>query len=33
MRNLCGHAGEREPSKDEVLELIDGVGKVTKTVT
>jgi hypothetical protein len=32
VRNLCGHDGEREPTKDEVNELISGVDKVTKTV-
>jgi hypothetical protein len=32
LRNLCGHNREREPSPDEVSELIDGCTKVTKTV-
>ena len=28
----CAHAKEREPTKDEVLELIIGVEKVIKTI-
>jgi hypothetical protein len=32
LRNLCGHKKEREPKKDEVTELIDGIEKVTKTL-
>lgn len=32
LRNLCGHSKEREPTKDEVVELIDGVEKVSKTL-
>jgi hypothetical protein len=32
IRNLSVHKKEREPSKDEVAELIDGVRKVVKTV-
>lgn len=32
IRNLCGHHGDREPSKDEVDELILGVEKITKTL-
>jgi hypothetical protein len=32
IRNLCDHGKDREPTKDEVLELIDGVDKVIKTV-
>lgn len=32
LRNLCAHDNLREPTKDEVTELIDGVGKVSKTV-
>jgi uncharacterized protein (UPF0332 family) len=32
LRNLCDHDGDREPSKEEVTELIDGVEKLTKTV-
>lgn len=32
LRNLCGHKKDREPTKDEVLELIDGVEKTTKTL-
>jgi len=32
LRNLCGHNKEREPTKDEVTELIDGVERLTKTV-
>jgi hypothetical protein len=33
IRNLCGHAAGREPTRDEVIELIEGVGKVTKSVS
>lgn len=32
IRNLCDHNKDREPSKDEVSELIDGVEKFTKTL-
>ena len=31
-RNLCDHNKDREPTKDEVLELVEGVEKVIKTV-
>ena len=33
IRNLCGHPGERDPTREEVAELIDGVGKITKSVS
>jgi hypothetical protein len=32
IRNLCDHNKEREPTKDEVLELIDGTAKTCKTL-
>jgi hypothetical protein len=32
IRNLCGHAAEREPTDVEVRELIDGVDKFVKTL-
>jgi hypothetical protein len=32
LRNLCGHDAEREPTKDEVDDLIRGVEKVVTTV-
>lgn len=32
IRNLCDHNKEREPMKDDVLELVEGVEKVIKTV-
>jgi hypothetical protein len=32
IRNLCDHNKEREPTKDEVEELINGVEKITKTL-
>ena len=32
IRNLCDHNKEREPTKDEVIELIDGVDKLCKTL-
>ncbi len=32
LRNLCGHNKDREPTKEEVDELIDGVEKYTKTL-
>ena len=32
LRNLCDHNKEREPTKDEVTELIDGVEGLIKTV-
>ena len=33
IRNLCAHSKEREPTKDEVTELIDGVAKYTKRLS
>lgn len=32
IRNLCAHKKEREPTEDEVLELIDGVDKAIKVI-
>lgn len=32
LRNYCDHNKNREPTKDEVIELIDSVEKLTKTV-
>lgn len=32
LRNLCDHNKEREPTKEEVNELIIGVDKLTKTI-
>ena len=32
LRNLCAHKKGREPTKDEVNEVIKGVEKVTKTL-
>jgi hypothetical protein len=32
VRNLCAHAKTRDPAEDEVRELIEGVGRVIKTV-
>ena len=32
IRNLCDHNKEREPTKEEVEELINGVEKITKTL-
>ena len=32
IRNLCDHKKDREPTKEEVEELISGVEKVTKTI-
>ena len=32
LRNLCDHHRGRDPTSEEVTELVDGVGKVTKTV-
>ena len=32
IRNLCSHSKEREPTKDEVSELIAGIEKFTKTL-
>lgn len=32
LRNLCDHKKDREPTKDDVAELVEGVGKVIKTV-
>ncbi len=32
IRNLCDHNKEREPTREDVQELIDGVEKITKTL-
>lgn len=32
LRNLCDHNKQREPTSDEVTELIDGVAKISKTL-
>ncbi|CDV96413.1 Hypothetical protein DPCES_5415 [Desulfitobacterium hafniense] len=32
IRNLCAHAKDREPTKDEVFELVNGVDKAIKTI-
>jgi len=32
IRNLCDHHKDREPTADEISELIDGVDKITKTL-
>lgn len=32
LRNLCDHSKEREPKKEEIDELINGVEKMTKTI-
>ena len=32
IRNLCDHNKSREPTTDEIGELIEGVAKITKTV-
>ncbi|MGZ3977952.1 MAG: hypothetical protein ACXVKT_10850 [Flavisolibacter sp.] len=32
IRNLCGHNKDREPTQEEVSELIDGTSKITKTI-
>lgn len=32
LRNLCDHKKDRDPTKDDVVELIEGVEKVIKTV-
>lgn len=33
IRNLCDHHKDREPTKEDALELIEGVAKVIKTVS
>jgi len=32
IRNLCDHNKDREPTKEEVLEFVEGVEKLTKTL-
>lgn len=32
LRNLCSHNGEREPTKEDLDDLINGVDKIIKTV-
>jgi hypothetical protein len=32
IRNLCAHLGDREPTKEEVDELIRGAERITKTI-
>lgn len=31
LRNLCDHDRKREPTKEEIMELIEGADKITKT--
>lgn len=33
IRNVCAHSTGREPTSDEVRDLIDGVAKVTKSIS
>jgi hypothetical protein len=33
LRNLCTHARRREPTPDEVQDMIDGVSKIIKTIS
>ena len=33
IRNLCGHPKEREPTADEVRDLVEGADKIAKTVS
>lgn len=32
LRNLCDHKKDRDPTAQEITELIDGVAKISKTV-
>jgi hypothetical protein len=32
IRNLCDHSKEKEPQKDQIEDLINGVDKITKTI-
>jgi hypothetical protein len=32
IRNLCDHAKEREPTKEEIEDLVAGTEKVLKTI-
>lgn len=32
IRNLCGHKKEREPTKEEVLELVSGIERIIKSL-
>ena len=32
IRNLCDHSKDREPTKDEISDLVTGVRRITKTV-
>ena len=32
LRNLCDHNKKREPKKEEIDDLINGVEKITKTI-
>ncbi len=32
IRNLCDHNKQKEPTSDQVMDLIDGVNKITKTI-
>jgi hypothetical protein len=32
IRNICGHKDERDPERSQVVELIDGVARITKTL-
>ena len=32
LRNLCDHAKDKEPTKDDVLDLLDGTDKMIKEI-
>ena len=32
LRNLCDHEKKKEPTEEQITDLIDGVGKITKTL-
>lgn len=32
LRNLCDHNKKKEPTKEDIEELIDGVEKISKTI-
>lgn len=32
LRNMCDHATEKSPTKDDVIELINGTNKIVKTI-
>jgi hypothetical protein len=33
IRNLCDHGKDKDPSKEQISDLLDGVDKILKTIS